>query len=71
MSKYRRGVFFMGEKQNDFNDSKAAWSALYKIQLSDEEVRQINNNIFDFFRILKKWDEEVIKNNEQTPANNN
>ena len=47
------------------------WSKAYGQPLSAEDVRAIGATLFDFFSTLRRLDEKVRKNNEQSPADNN
>jgi hypothetical protein len=35
-----------------------AWSKLYGRQITEEEYREICNNLYGFFKILLEWDKE-------------
>lgn len=56
---------------NNVNDLNNEWSELYGRPLSVEETREIDDAVYEYFRILKRWNDKVTKDNEQTPANNN
>ena len=47
------------------------WSEAYWSPLSAEDVRSIGESVFEFVSLLRRLDEKVRKNNEQSPANNN
>jgi len=56
---------------NNVNDLNNEWSVFYGRPLSVEETREIDDNLYEYFSILKKWNDKVTKDDEQSPANNN
>lgn len=45
------------------------WSLLYGRCLSQEECKEISDNLNGFFSLLKEWDDKVKKNEEERNCN--
>ena len=50
----------MDEKIDKINKQEQIdkWSKLYSRQISEEEYKQIHNNLNGFFELLNKWDKK-------------